>query len=89
MTHAALVSIQGWCPWCGSHMGWGGWTMMILWWLLIIAIVVVIVWALRRGVGSRALDSRDPAEEALREQYARGEIDEETYRRRRDELRRS
>jgi len=36
-----------------------------------IAIVVVIVWAIRRGMPSR----RDPAEAALRERLARGEID--------------
>jgi len=36
-----------------------------------IIIVIAIVWAVRRGVPKR----RDPAEEALRDRLARGEID--------------
>jgi uncharacterized membrane protein len=36
-----------------------------------IVIVIAIVWAVRRGVPKR----RDPAEEALRDRLARGEID--------------
>jgi uncharacterized membrane protein len=39
--------------------------------LVPIAIIVVIVWAVRRSAPAR----RDPAEEALRERLARGEID--------------
>ncbi len=89
--YSMLVTIQGWCPWCGDHMGWGGWTMMIGWWLIVILLIAGLALAVAR-VGpwrSGGGPQRDPAEEALREQYARGEIDEETYRRRLDELRRS
>ncbi|HEX6308005.1 MAG TPA: hypothetical protein VFZ69_07445 [Longimicrobiales bacterium] len=90
MTQAGLFAMQRWCPWCGDHMGWFGWGMMIVWWLLILAVVVAVFWALRRGgAGRSAGTGRDPAEDALREQFARGEIDEETYRRRLDELRRA
>jgi len=39
-------------------------------------------------MGSHVEVGRTLAEEALREQYARGEVDEETYRRRLEELRR-
>lgn len=90
MNNAMIEVAQGWCPWCGDHMGWGGWTMMIGWWLILILMIVGLVWALGRGRAWRSNDPprRDPAEEALREQYARGEIDEETYRQRLDELRR-
>ena len=86
----ALAIVQGWCPWCGNHMGWGGWTMMIGW-TLILLVLVFGVWAVARGdwpPGGRPRGTRDRAEEVLREQFARGEIDEETYRRRLDELRR-
>ena len=76
-------------------MGWGGWGMMFGW-LLILVVVVLVVWAMSqgrgrwRGPGGGGGRDReeDRAEAILREQYARGEIDEETYRRRLNELRR-
>ena len=40
-----------------------------------IAIIVVVIWAIRRS----APKSRDPAEEALRERMARGEIDQAEF----------
>lgn len=80
-----IAAIQGWCPWCGSHMGWwGGWGMM-LWWLPVLLGVVLVIWLLRRRPGGNASDH---AEEALRERFARGEVDDETYRRMLAELRR-
>ncbi len=89
-----LSMIQGWCPWCGDHMGWGGWGMMIGW-VLILALVILAVWAVSQGrrpgggvYWRRGDRGEDRAEALLREQYARGEIDEETYRRRLAELRR-
>ncbi|HSK17958.1 MAG TPA: SHOCT domain-containing protein [Longimicrobiales bacterium] len=88
MTTLATAA-QRWCPWCGDHMGWGGWAMM-LFWLIVLLVVLGVVWAAATGRwrgGTR--DARDPAEEKLRAQFARGEIDEETYRRRLEELRRS
>lgn len=88
----AMLMIQGWCPWCGDHMGWGGWTMMFGW-TLILVVAILAVWAIGQGrwPGDRRGDDRgeDRAEAVLREQYARGEIDEETYRRRLAELRRT
>ena len=89
MMYAWIATAQGWCPWCGDHMGWGGWTMMIGWGLILILLVAGLIWAFRSGVWGRGGTApRDPAEDALREQYARGDIDDETYRRRLDELRR-
>lgn len=92
--YAILATIQGWCPWCGDHMGWGGWGMMFGW-ILILVVVILAVWAIGQGrwPGGGAPPrgngrGEDRAEGVLREQYARGEIDEETYRRRLNELRR-
>jgi putative membrane protein len=76
---------QGWCPWCGQHMGgWRGGGMLLVWLIVLVAIAGV-VWLLLRRMGGR---SGDRAEEALRERYARGDIDDETYRRMLAELRR-
>jgi putative membrane protein len=92
--YTMLATIQGWCPWCGDHMGWGGWGMMFGW-TFILVLVVLAVWAIGQGKwpgggsGDRGAGAgEDRAEAVLREQYARGEIDEETYRRRLNELRR-
>lgn len=90
--YGILAAIQGWCPWCGDHMGWGGWGMMFGWGLILV-VVVLVIWAMSQGrgpwggPGGGGGREEDRAEAILREQYARGEIDEETYRRRLNELR--
>lgn len=88
---AALTTAQGWCPWCGDHMSGGGWGMMFGW-TLILVVLILVVWAIadgrwpgRREGGGRS--GEDRAESVLRERYARGEIDEEEYRRKLVELR--
>jgi len=43
--------------------------------LIPIAIIVVVIWAIRRSAPAR----RDPAEQALRDRLARGEIDMAEY----------
>ena len=86
-----LLIQQGsnWCPWCGGHMGWGGW-MMMFWWVLILALVVAAIWwQARRRRPKREEPGDDRAEGILRERFARGEIDEATYRQQLTELRRS
>jgi putative membrane protein len=90
MVTAMLLQAPHWCPWCSDHMGTGwGWFMMIFWVILLIVVVVVGVGYLRRSGtrGDGAARPGDDAEATLRERYARGEIDEETYRRMRNELR--
>jgi putative membrane protein len=66
---------------------------MILLWILIFAVLIFAAFAIlrrqRSDDGKPPGSGQDRAEEALREQYARGEVDEETYRRRLEELRRS
>ena len=73
--------------WYGSNGGWGGWLLMtiamVLFWALIITAVVLIVRYLvsQRPTGTSAGSARTP-EEVLAERYARGEIDDDEYRRR-------
>jgi putative membrane protein len=81
------IVVQGWCPWCGP-MGSGGGFMMLLW-IVLLVVLVAIVWGLgQRGGWFRSTGAEDRAEAVLRERFARGEIDEATYRRMLDELRR-
>lgn len=87
-----LAVAQDWCPWCGGHMAWGG-SRMMFGSIFLLVVVLLLVWAVasgrwRGGRGDRGT-ARGGAEDVLRERYARGEIDEETYRQRLDELRRS
>jgi putative membrane protein len=69
--------------------GGGGWFMMFFW-LVVLVAFLWIAWAIARrgGFGSAPAAREDRAEALLRERYARGEIDEATYRRMLDELRR-
>lgn len=71
-------------------MWWGsgyGWIWMLLSWAVIIGLVV---WAVNSFAGRDARGGNGPpsARRILDERFARGEIDEEEYRRRRDELER-
>lgn len=84
------IVVQQWCPWCGDHMGWGAGWLMMLFWLVLLVVFAWGFWAFARrsGWGDRPLAGEDPAETMLRQRYARGEIDEATYRRMLEELRR-
>jgi putative membrane protein len=83
--------------WDGNGWGWGGWfmmaVMMAVFWGLVIAGVVALV----RYTGGfhragrpdepLALPGAGRAEDVLAERFARGEIDEDEYRRRQAVLR--
>jgi len=72
----------------GDHMGGGWWWVMGIGWLVFLAAIVVIVVLLVRQSGNRGgSGARSRPEDLLAERLARGEIDEEEYRRRRDALR--
>ncbi|ADU09733.1 SHOCT domain-containing protein [Micromonospora aurantiaca] len=60
--------------------------LMMVGWLVLAVIIVAAVW-LTVGTGRRATDHGDSARRILAERYARGELDDEEYRRRLDGLR--
>lgn len=74
--------------WYDGGWGWGGWLAMTLMMLVFWGGLAAVVVALVRS--SRSPDARpDPRRDArgiLDERLARGDIDEEEYRRRRDVL---
>jgi uncharacterized membrane protein len=70
-------------------MGWmTGWHMELIaiWWVLVVAALIALGWfiAAARGRGSGGLD----AEQRLKRRYAAGEIDQGTYQRMLEDLRR-
>ena len=76
--------------WDGDdHMGGGWWWVMGIGWLLFLAFVGFLTFLLVRHVidSSRDGQRRSSAEDVLADRLARGEIDEDEYRRRRDALR--
>lgn len=74
--------------WTGVDGGMGAWgwlpmlVMMLLWIALLAVAVAAIYWLLKKATD----DTRGDAESILRERYARGEIDEDEYRERMDNL---
>lgn len=72
--------------WMGAHdgMGWGLW---FLWPAVVLLVAGVGAYLLlTRGNGGNAARSGDDALDTLRERYARGDIDEEEFERRRQTL---
>ncbi len=94
LTHGTMPGTGMWHAggtWTDGHMsGWGlpGWGMLLfglLWMTVLLAIPAYLVYRLatRSAGGSR---SEDGALTVLREQYARGEVDDEESERRRSRL---
>ena len=71
----------------GDHMGRGWWWVMGIGWLVFLALVVVLVVILVRHFTQNRPTRSSTAEAVLAERFARGEIDEDEFRRRRDALR--
>ncbi len=79
-------------------MTWGNGLVMLLVLVLFLAAIAVLAYALFRGLSGaprgggredRPANHLADAERTLAERFARGELDEEEYRRRRDVLRSS
>lgn len=71
-----------------NHMGGGWWWVMGVGWLVFLALIVlVVIFVVRHSVDRGQRGTSRGAEDVLSERLARGEIDEDEYRRRRDALR--
>ena len=69
-----------------GHLFFGGGFMWVFW-LLVIAGVFFLIQNLAKGSSSRSSNEYDDSPlEILKKRYARGEIDEEEYERRRKKL---
>lgn len=71
----------------GDHMGGGWWWVMGIGWLVFLALLVTLVVFLVRHFTNGTATTTRAAHDTLAERFARGEIDDEEYRRRRDVLR--
>ena len=72
----------------GGHMDGGWWWVMGIGWLVFLAAIAVAVMLFVRQSDHRGTSAtRGGPEDLLAERLARGEIDEDEYRRRRDALR--
>jgi putative membrane protein len=75
-----------------NHGSWGmgsGMGLMLLFWTLVIITIVWAVKAVISGKESSKTDSDRSAVDILRERYAQGEIDQEEYRQKLNDLNRS
>jgi len=69
----------------GGSMFFGGGYMWIIWSLLIAVVIVAIKTSMSNGPANNINIEESPLE-ILKKRYARGEIDEQEYERRRNEL---
>ncbi|RVW02982.1 SHOCT domain-containing protein [Rhodococcus xishaensis] len=83
-----------WNDGIGYGWSWGGWVLMVLAMVAFWTLVIVAVMALFRSIrtdrspyGTNDTTNRRSADEILDERFARGEIDVDEYRIRRDHLR--
>lgn len=68
-------------------MMWAGWGIHWIWMVVFWAVVIgLIVWAVARIAPTGPQGGGDSARTILDERYARGELDDDEYRHRRDEL---
>ena len=72
----------------GMTGGFGlGWIFMILWWVLIIVgIVVLAKWLFTPSGGGGRSGGEGKALDILNERYARGEIDEQEFKKKKRDL---
>lgn len=74
----------------GYSFSWGGMLLMMLSWIFWFALLALLLWALIRWIVEReprrGQAPGPTAAEILRQRYARGEIDEATFERMRQQL---
>lgn len=69
------------------HWGYGTWWMALMMIVFWVGVAAVIVWIVRTSSHRSGDDSGSRALDVLDERYARGEIDDDEYHRRRETLR--
>ncbi|WP_336037978.1 SHOCT domain-containing protein [Halobacterium yunchengense] len=83
-----MAGTMGWMS--GGHVGAARsplWLAMPLFWVVLVAALGYLAYRAVAGGGSDRGEDRDPALEELRSAYARGDITDEEYERRRERLR--
>lgn len=74
-----------------DHMDGFGWGLMGMGWIVMFVVIGLVVWAVVQTTSGSSSDKNNDssasAQRILAERYARGEIDDEEFRRRSDELR--
>jgi putative membrane protein len=70
-----------------DHMDGWGWGVMAFVLLLVVVLIGALVYFIARDTGHRSARSGSDPADVLDHRFARGEIDEEEYRKRRDILR--
>ena len=87
MTNAQIIADAGGF----DHMSGFGWGMMGFAWITGLLIIGLVVWAvvqsMQRGRSKAVPNAARTAESILADRFARGEIDDDEYRRRLDTLR--
>lgn len=81
----ALQAAEHWAPW--GHMGWTGSAFMWIFWLALLLLVFAAIRWLSAGKDRETRAGPDDPLSILERRYAAGEIDQETFRRMREELR--
>ena len=66
--------------------GWGGGYLTIIFWIVLFALVMLMIWYLFKRNRRPGTTTRESPRETLDRRYAEGKIDEDEYRRRKEEL---
>jgi putative membrane protein len=84
--HGAAIGAQPYDRW--DHMdGWGWmWVGGLVWLIVLAGLIGLVTWLVIRGTGPSSRSPHTDAKRILAERFARGEIDEDEFRRRSDLL---
>ena len=69
-----------------AGFGFGGIFMLVWWGIIILGIVMLVKWVLTSLGAGGGRSGSDKALEILKERYARGEIDEQEFEKKKQEL---
>lgn len=81
-----MMGMNGGHMWDGGGMGDGAGWAWIGSWVVMLAVIGLIGYGIARAVGGSGSSSADPAVKELRVAYARGDLTDEEFERRRERL---